>query len=165
MQVVYVDGEQPKITQPSIFLAGPTPRDSFTLSNDLERAKLDALSWRPEAIEIFKKFNFQGQVFVPEHGDYNSQFEYYNQVEWEWEHLHGATVIMFWVPREIKRMPAFTTNVEFGYYVSKRPDRCVYGRPEGAAKISYLDWLYGKESDKKIETTLEATIAQALRGC
>lgn len=150
MQVVYVDGEQPEIKSPSIFLAGPTPRDS------------DTPSWRPDAIEIFKKFEFDGQIFVPEHGDYNSQFEYYNQVEWEWNHLHGATVIMFWVPRELKRMPAFTTNVEFGFYLSERTSACVYGRPNDSAKNSYLDWLFEKVTGRKPETILENTIAKAI---
>ena len=150
MQVIYVDGEQPVITTPSIFLAGPTPRDSTTLS------------WRPDAIEIFKELNFEGQVYIPENGDYNSQFEYYNQVEWEWDHLHGASVILFWVPREILRMPAFTTNVEFGFYVANRPERCVYGRPDWAEKKGYLDWLFEKNTGKKPENDLKTTIIQAI---
>lgn len=150
MQVVYVDGEQPEIKDPSIFLAGPTPRNK------------DVPSWRPEALELFQEYEFNGQIFVPENGDGKSQYEYLNQVEWEWNHLHGATVIMFWVPREISNMPAFTTNVEFGFYLCKKPDRCIYGRPPWAAKKGYLDWLFAKNTGRMPENELRTTVAMSI---
>ena len=43
-------------------------------------------------------------------------------------------------------MPAFTTNVEFGYWLHS--GKVLYGRPDNARKIKYLDWLY------KVDTNL-----------
>ena len=44
-------------------------------------------------------------------------------------------------------MPAFTTNVEFGYWL--HTGKVLYGRPDEAKKIKYLDWLY--KTDMNIE--------------
>lgn len=65
---------------------------------------------------------------------------------WEREALTEATIIMFWIPRSLPDMPAFTTNVEFGYWLHS--GKVIYGRPDDASKIKYLDWLY-KEDYKK----------------
>jgi hypothetical protein len=119
----------------SIFLAGPTPR-----SKEVD-------SWRPHALELLEKLKFQGTVLVPEHRHWDRSYNFINQVEWEWEGLEGCDKIVFWIPRELKTMPAFTTNVEFGSYV--RSGRAVYGRPDGSPKNDYLDWLYGKVTKQK----------------
>lgn len=151
MQVVYVDGSQPeRITDPSIFLAGPTPRDANTPS------------WRPDALDMFWKRGFKGQVYVPERGNWESSFEYYDQVEWEWRNLHGSTVVMFWVPRNMATMPAMTTNVEFGLYLGHRPTVCVYGRPEWGEKNRYLDWLFYKITARHPQTSLETTVEASI---
>ncbi|MDD4547329.1 MAG: hypothetical protein PHI05_01115 [Bacilli bacterium] len=63
----------------------------------------------------------------------------------------------------MEKMPAFTTNVEFGYWLAKKPEKIIYGRPNNAKKIKYLDWLYKKESNKEIFETLEETIDKALK--
>lgn len=119
----------------SIFLAGPTPR-----SQDVD-------SWRPYAIELLEKLNFDGTVLVPEKRDWHTKFNYISQVEWEWEGLENCDAIIFWVPRNLETMPAFTTNVEFGSYV--RSWRALYGRPDGSPKNDYLDWLYEKVTKRK----------------
>ncbi len=113
----------------SIFLAGPTPRSD------------EVLSWRPEALETLRWLDFKGEVYVPEpvngwHGDYD------NQVWWELEALERATVVVFWVPRNLKTMPAFTTNVEFGMLV--KSGKVLLGAPEGAPKMNYLKMLASK---------------------
>lgn len=153
MKTYYVDDDCPEeVPQPSVFLAGPTPRLPFQLS------------WRPEALKFFEDFN--GAVYVPERSDWQSNFEYYEQTEWEWKHLHGCTAILFWIPRKIPDFPAFTTNVEFGFYIDKKP--CVYGRPKDAEKTRYLDWLFEKVTSRKPFDTLEESVKQtielALRG-
>jgi hypothetical protein len=112
----------------SIFLAGPTPRSK------------SVPSWRPQALEVLKAFNYTGFVWVPEHKGGCDDVDYIGQVEWEKWGLESATKIVFWVPRDLKDMPAFTTNVEFGRYIDS--GRVVYGRPDTAEKCSYLDWLY-----------------------
>jgi hypothetical protein len=150
-----VHAGQPLVLEgPSIFLAGPTPRSP------------DVLSWRPEAVDLLLRLGFAGTVFVPERPDGWARVDYLDQVEWECAGLESCSVVAFWVPRDVARMPGFTTNVEFGRYVGS--DRCVYGRPEGAPHTKYLDWLYAKVTGRTPEHTLEgamrAAVAAAGRG-
>ena len=134
--------------QGGIFLAGPTPRDAATPS------------WRPQALEIIRR-TFSGPVFIPETGDGVWKDDYDGQVDWEWHGLDLANVILFWVPRELKHMPAMTTNVEFGYKVSSPTQYCVLGYPEGAPKMKYLHKLAQRHS-VLIRHTLESTIQTAI---
>ena len=114
----------------SLFLAGPTPR-----SDDVE-------SWRPTALQILEELEYDGLVWVPEGEPGDPKFcgDYIHQVKWEKWGLTTCKIIVFWVPRSIPDMPAFTTNVEFGRYVDS--GRAIYGRPDEAVKCGYLDWLY-----------------------
>lgn len=138
----------------SIFLAGPTPRSP------------DVPSWRPRAVELLRGMGFNGTVFVPEDGDCmakytDAQFKYDAQIEWELEALHSATVVAFWIPREIETMPAFTTNVEFGLFAARR--NVVLGAPPEAPKMKYLEGiahLYGLLGPFP---NLEGTMGAALR--
>lgn len=151
MQVVYVDGPQPQGTaNPSIFLAGPTPQ------------RIEDISWRPEALRLLQELAFGGTVFVPERSDWLSRFEYDQQCEWEWRHLHASSAIVFWVPRRLPAFPALTTNVEFGRYVSLRPTRCVYGRPVDSEKNRYLDWLYTRITGRTPHQELRPTLTEAI---
>jgi hypothetical protein len=112
----------------SIFLAGPTPRDAKTPS------------WRPEALRILEdELAFSGTVLVPETRDWAPHNEKNGQVHWEWEALNQATVIAFWVPRNLKDMPALTTNVEFGMFANS--GKLVLGYPPEAPKMLYLNNL------------------------
>lgn len=119
----------------SIFLAGPTPREA------------NCVSWRVEAIQLLEKLGFDGVVYVPEYSTMKPKADYVDQVMWERMALIEATVICFWVPRELTKMPGFTTNVEFGYWLHS--NKVVYGRPDNAEKVRYLDWLY--ELDYKLK--------------
>ena len=78
---------------------------------------------------------------------------------WERIALTDATVILFWVPRKLPDMAAFTTNVEFGYWLHSW--KVIYGRPNDASKIKYLDWLYRLDYDKNpyenLQSLLEAS--------
>jgi hypothetical protein len=163
MKVVYSDDPVPegtmcvfpgttKLVPNSIFLAGPTPRDAETPS------------WRPEALKILANLGFDGTVFVPEWKNKNPEIErnYLDQVEWEWEALHKSDTIVFWVPREIEKMPAFTTNVEFGFYLGENDALVLYGRPEWAAKKGYLDWLYTKLTNRQPHTDLTELLMHAM---
>lgn len=60
---------------------------------------------------------------------------------------------MFWIPRSLPDMFAFTTNVEFGYWLHS--GKVIYGRPDNAAKIKYLDWLYKEDYNKVPINNLE----------
>lgn len=149
MELNYSDKPVIRNNKKSIFLAGPTPRDEKTVS------------WRIEAIKYLKEKQFEGVVYIPE-DEFIRKNDYVDQAEWERKALTNATVIVFWIPRELEKMPAFTTNVEFGYWIAKKPETIVYGRPDDARKIKYLDWLYKKESDEDIFNTLETTISRAI---
>jgi len=111
----------------SLFLAGPTPRS----------AKVP--SWRPEALRLLSELGFTGTVYVPEASDWNPHSEYERQLNWEWEGLNQATVVAFWVPRNIRTLPAFTTNIEFGLLASS--GKTLMGYPKDAEKMRYLDAL------------------------
>jgi len=113
----------------SIFLAGPTPR-----SDDVE-------TWRKEALDYLHNCGFHGYVFVPETEEWGWLGDYDRQVHWEWRALGAAQTVLFWVPRELGKMPAFTTNVEFGFVSALKPESVVLGFPKGAPKTRYLESL------------------------
>lgn len=149
MKIIY-SGEE--ITEdakqfPSIFLVGPTPRD------------IETISWRKQALQLLERFE-GGYVFVPENRD-NKPFvrNYTEQYEWERKALENTTAIAAWVPRDLEKLPAFTTNVEFGYYV--RQPNFFYGRPENTPKTKYLDWLYKLERKRPPTKDLELLLLMA----
>lgn len=80
---------------------------------------------------------------------------------WERMALTEATVIMFWVPRSLPDMAGFTTNVEFGYWMPTK--KVIYGRPNTAKKIKYLDWLYELDYNKKPINNLETLLKEAIK--
>ena len=125
----------------SIFLAGQTPRDKNTIS------------WRNEAIKILEKLGFDGIVYVPEYSTWKPKADYVDQAMWERDGLSNATIIVFWIPRHLPNMPAFTTNVEFGYWLHS--GKIIYGRPNEAEKIKYLDWLYKLDYNEEPVDSLE----------
>ena len=125
----------------SIFLAGPTPRDKNTIS------------WRNEAIKILEKLGFDGIVYVPEYSTWKPKADYVDQAMWERDGLSNATIIVFWIPRHLPNMSAFTTNVEFGYWLHS--GKIIYGRPNEAEKIKYLDWLYKLDYNEEPVDSLE----------
>jgi ADP-ribose pyrophosphatase YjhB (NUDIX family) len=152
MQVVYALQPFPEEWSHAIFLAGPTPRAEHPVS-----------SWRPEALRILEENGYDGVVFVPEAEDGVWAENYVDQVEWERKGLHFADHIVFWVPRDLDTMPAFTTNVEFGSWARGDVSRLVYGHPDGAPKTRYLDWMLSDETDGHgiVHHTLEGTIIAA----
>lgn len=151
MQIIYTGQSAPEKFTRSIFLAGPSPRQS------------GLTSWRKDAIALLEEQGFDGVVFSPEHEREKAPGEFHGydtQVGWEKEHLNMADVVLFYVPRDLKTFPAFTTNIEFGKYVGRRDT--VYGRPDDAPKNKYLDGLYTDTTGQTPFSTLEETIASAV---
>lgn len=148
MKPIYARQALPDSWRSSIFLAGPTPRSAAVAS------------WRPQALALLQQRGFTGVVFVPE--DHGGVFRgsYLDQVEWERAALSASDVILFWVPRDLKTLPGFTTNVEFGTWVTS--GRCVLGFPEDAPKCRYLGWLADREHVPR-RATLADTIDAALK--
>lgn len=146
MEIIYSDQKLPNRVTKTLFLAGPSPRDKETVS------------WRDEAIEILKELKYDGTVFVPEpsSGVYP---DYDGQIDWELSALKRSDVILFWIPRELNKMPGFTTNVEFGSWIES--GKTVVGFPENAEKVRYLEEL-AVRNNVKCHNTLKDTIKQAL---
>lgn len=164
MQIVYTIEEAPESYSKSIFLAGPTPRNKAVPS------------WRPEALEFLRAAGYDGVVYVPEERP-GTKFDYiYPYVPaWENKMLNRADVILFWIPQDIDtledgslKMPAFTTNVEFGYWI--RLGKVVLGAPPNASHLAYLRFMAEKENipqsfylEETVKKTLELIGPGALR--
>lgn len=145
MQIIYSNHPIPALLPAqSVFLAGPTPRDSNTKS------------WRPNAIKHLNFRNYSGAVFYPEWDDTLATVDYDSQVGWEQEGFMRSLFIVFWIPRELNRMPAFTTNVEFGRFAHF--PNTLYGRPTDAPKNKYLDWYYKQVNRRPIYDNLESLL-------
>jgi len=119
----------------AIFLAGPTPRS------------VDVKGWRDKAIEELRRCGFEGTILIPEmrNKDYGDGFAYKEQIEWEHDAMEKSTVVLFWIPRRLPDMPAFTTNTEFGYWLAKAPGKIMLGIPDGAPKCDYIRYMANKE--------------------
>lgn len=129
----------------SLFLVGPTPRSA------------DVPSWRPNAIEMLEKLEFNGTVMAPE-----PFIGFERQVEWEYDSLNRCDIIVAWIPRNMQNMLALTTNVEFGFWLSRDPNRLLYGRPDNAPHTGYLDWMYNKFARRTPFNTLERLLSEAV---
>ena len=155
MNVVYSRQPLPDVIEKSIFLAGPTPRSA------------DFPSWRPEALKILEELGYDGTIFVPEEGDGGALEEYDkdHQIAWETEMLGLADCVVFWVPRDLKDMPAFTTNIEWGIWM--RSGKVVFGAPKGSPKMNYFNWTarkYGIPSRLTLRETLAYAVEAVANG-
>lgn len=148
MKINYSDEEVIKGSV-SIFLAGPTPRGEASLS------------WRKEAVKFLEDAGFDGIVYVPEYSTWKPKEDYVDQAMWERNALESSTVIVFWIPRKLPDLPAFTTNVEFGYWLHS--GNVLYGRPDGTKKTKYLDWLYKEDYKKDVYNNLEDLLITAIK--
>jgi 8-oxo-dGTP pyrophosphatase MutT (NUDIX family) len=153
MQVVYANEAAPQTLTQSVFLAGPTPR-----SDDVE-------SWRPQALRLLEQAGFDGLVFVPEDRSGTWAHDYTDQVNWEEMGLHMADAIIFWVPRDMKTLPALTTNVEWGAWCDS--GKVVLGTPPQASKVRYLNHYAGAFSvphHDNLPDTVRAALQQITPG-
>lgn len=135
---------EPLPSGPSIFLAGPTPRDR------------QVATWRPHALSLLA--DVPGYAFVPETADWGWHGDFAEQVEWEEAGLRQATVIVFWVPRALHDMPGFTTNIEFGRWMDSQ--RVVFGAPVDAPRTGYMRYYCNKLGIPQADT-LEGTLELA----
>ena len=147
MKIRYSQQDIPDELGQSIFLSGPTPRDD------------SVISWRPQAIEILETLNFTGTVIIPENEGGERKWNYDDQIEWEWVGLKAATCIVFWIPRELVHMPAFTTNIEWGRWYES--GKVVLGYPENTPKMGYLTYC-AEKYNIPVSHTLPDTLKSAL---
>lgn len=148
MHIIYSDQLLPETVRKTIFLAGPTPRNGI------------GESWRPKAINILRELGYNGHVFVPEPEDGTNYPDYDFQVKWEQDALDRADCILFWIPRDLEKMPAFTTNIEFGERITN--GNIVLGFPTEAAKMRYLE-LRARDYNVPMANTLEEACKEAIK--
>jgi nucleoside 2-deoxyribosyltransferase len=142
---------------PSVFLAGPTVRGN----------QPHLTSWRFAAIDEFKKQGFDGALIIPEFTSKTESDKGKDWIPlWEFNGLKRADCIMFWIPRT-RELIGLTTNWEFGYWIGRDIGKVVYGRPDDAYRIGYLDIMWkaiikeingGREVFATIHNSLESTV-------
>ncbi|MEU7206138.1 nucleoside 2-deoxyribosyltransferase domain-containing protein [Streptomyces sp. NPDC045470] len=153
IKVFYAREDIPE-TGPAVFLAGPTPR-----------AGGDVKSWRPAAIdELATQWTGSVPLIVvsPESRDGERAEHYDDQVGWETAARQQADAILFWIPRDLRTMPGFTTNVEFGLDVGT--GRAVLGCPpdcRNPERNRYLIYV-AKRHGVPVRESLQATVQEAL---
>jgi hypothetical protein len=149
-----VCAREPIPAGPSVFLAGPTPRDG------------SVRSWRPDAIAALERaWTGPGPLtaLTPESRGGRRAAEYHDQVDWEATGLDTATAILFWIPRDVTTLPGFTTNVEFGLYV--RSGRVALGCPADCPnpeRNRYLIWTahrYGAPVHQSLPDAVSGALA------
>ena len=124
---------------PSIFLAGPTVRGHQQHLHP---------SWRFKAANLFRDKGFKGSLIIPEFVDISESDKGRKDIPlWEYEGLKTADCILFWIPRT-RELIGLTTNFELGYWIKDRK-KLVYGRPDDAYRIDYLDILWKKDYDER----------------
>ena len=111
-----------------LFLAGPCPR------GNTEQTQWQS-QWHAQAVELLGQSGYDGTVCIPLPYETDKDFE--EGVAWEDACMQRADAILFWVPRDLDKLPGFTTNMEFGEYL--KSGKVVLAYPEGAPKMRYLD--------------------------
>lgn len=149
-----VMAREPIPAGPSVFLAGPTHPDA-------------AQSWRPAAVDALaaRWAGERGQLTIlsPESRGGQRARRYRDQVRWESSARNRATVVLFWIPRDLETLPGFTTNVEFGLDVGTEkavvlgcPMDCP--APERNRYLIHIAHLHGVP----VRLTLPSTAATAV---
>lgn len=161
MEIYRYEESQAKINSldlPTIFLAGPTVRGH----------QPHLTSWRFDAIEEFKKQGYKGALIIPEFTSKTESDKGKTWVPlWEYNGLKKADCILFWIPRT-RELIALTTNMEFGYWQAREPQKMIYGRPDDAYRMGYLDIMWttvaseNNQYSSVIYNTLEDTIKASI---
>lgn len=154
IQVVWAREPIPSV--PSVFLAGPTPSAGGLVP-----------SWRPAAIEAIRAAWPGGSltVLIPESRGGIRAAHYDDQFEWETAARAAASVVLFWIPRDMQSMPGMTTNVEFGHDVAAHqqvvlgcPPDCP--NPERNRYLIALARHYGRPVRETLDDTVQAALAR-----
>lgn len=124
----------------SIFLAGPVERD-----------KMFDQTWRRKVIDyVHEEYGniddltlFIPDFEQPQYWDMENKNTLARLHQWEWKNMDEASKILFWIPRDIGAgLYGYTTNIEFGYWMGKDPEKVVLGYPKNADRMEYIEDLY-----------------------
>lgn len=139
---------------PSVFLASPSPDKNAPVP-----------SWRPAATEALAA-QWAGTealtVLSPESRNGQRADRYEDLVDWETAARAAAGAIFFWISRDLRVLPGFTANVEFGLDVAS--GRVVLGCPPDCPspeRNGYLIYV-ARRHGVQVHTTLHGTTAAAL---
>ena len=76
-----------------------------------------------------EKYGFENDVISPEWENNmrpdNWTYEY--QVDWEVKRIRICERILFWIPRDMEKLPCLTTNIEFGTVIGSKKKLWVGG--------------------------------------
>lgn len=151
--ITVVWAREPIPAGPSVFLAGPSAHAGTGIE-----------SWRLAAVEEIRAQSTSPlTVLTPESRGGVRADRYEDQVRWENEARARATVVLYWIPRDVIALPGYTTNVEFGFDTG-RGRRVVLGAPDtcpNPERNRYLVYVAGQEG-VPVRTTLPATVAAVL---
>jgi hypothetical protein len=118
VNVVYTLQDMPPAALPSLFLAGPTPRQAYVKS------------WRPEALRMIRRCQKAMIVFYPEPPGLDKwDPDGVKHVRWERNALTRSSVILFWMDRKLTTMPGFRSNTEWGFWTARDPSRLILAHP------------------------------------
>jgi hypothetical protein len=157
--------EHINFAHPTIFLAGPTVRGN----------QPHLTSWRFEAVRLLQERVFLDEkmcllnIIIPEFTDITQSDKYrYDIPIWERTGLIKSDVILFWVPRT-RELIGLTTNHEHGYWMARDRRKMVYGRPDDAYRVTYLDIMWVEDAKNNcwsshidIYDTLPKTVKAAM---
>lgn len=130
----------------AVFLAGPTYRINHeTMTHGMDGPDVPR-SWRKDAIKLFEETGFDGVLYVPEwvNNEKPEGWTYSGQVQWEVDAMNASDYILFWIPRDMRKLPALTTNIEFGEWLHS--ERIIVGAPDNAEKMEYIKSRCDKEN-------------------
>ncbi len=148
MKINYSDEKLMK-EKPSIFLAGPIPRDQVTKN------------WKEEALKILNQLQFSGIVYIPEKKTKVVMEGNKDEMNWEKEAMENADILVFWIPRSFPDMLGLTTNIEFGIWL--KSGKIIYGRPDDSFRNEYLDVIFEEEYHEKPYRSLEELLKETVR--
>ncbi|MET3987574.1 nucleoside 2-deoxyribosyltransferase domain-containing protein [Streptomyces sp. PvR034] len=151
VDVVYVGQEAPASWAAAVYLCGPTPVDPAEPS------------WRPDAVAALRAaWAGTGRlvVFLPEPAPGGGYPPYAAQIAWEEEAMRRSDAILFWIPRDMERLPGLVSNIKWGAWSGS--GRAVLGAPPQAERMAYLLHFAGALG-VPVERTLGGAAAAALR--
>lgn len=140
----------------AVFLAGGTVRQKGDGSNNSSD-----VSWRFEAVKLLRDGGYVGDILFPEWYDNIKPdgWSYASQVEWELEGLYKATTILFYIPRDMEKLPCLTTNIEYGNFVDA--NNLVVITPKESEKNDYIKYRnerLGRPSYETLEEGVKAIL-------
>ncbi|MEU2391533.1 nucleoside 2-deoxyribosyltransferase domain-containing protein [Streptomyces sp. NPDC007369] len=151
VEVVHVGQEPPESWAAAVYLCGPTPADPAEPS------------WRPDAVAALRSlWSGAGRlvVFLPEPVPGGSYPAYADQIAWEEDAMHRSDVVLFWIPRDMARLPGLVSNIKWGAWCDS--GRAVLGAPPEAERMAYL-LHFAHALGVPVERTLAGAADAALR--